>query len=76
MIVNRGYKPNKQVEAVIQKYISQLPEGILEQIGITETKLDSSTESVRSKETSFANFVADVFKQVFNSDFSLVKYVL
>ncbi|KAG2385807.1 hypothetical protein C9374_002956 [Naegleria lovaniensis] len=72
MIVNRGFKPNAKVSEVIQHYMKQLPEGITEQIGITTTKLDSSTESVRSKETTFANFVADIFKDTFNAELAII----
>ncbi|KAL9641425.1 hypothetical protein ABK040_013354 [Willaertia magna] len=72
MIVNRGYKPNEQVAKVIKSYMDQLPEGALEQIGITTTKLDSSTESVRSKETSFANFVCDVIKEIYSSEIAIM----
>lgn len=43
---------------------------------ITNRKLDSSTESVRSKETTFANFVADIFKDTFNAEIAIIKYVL
>ena len=73
MIVNRGYKPNQKVSEIIEKYMKQLPEGIMEEIGLTVTKLDSSTESVRSKETTYANFIADIFLDSFGADLAIIK---
>nr|CAG4710815.1 unnamed protein product [Naegleria fowleri] len=71
MMINHGYKPKKKVADVIEKYMSTLPPGIMEQIGVTESKLYSSTESCRTKETTFGNFVADLLLDVFGCEIAM-----
>ena len=72
MMINHCYKPKPKVEQVITKYMSMLPEGIMEQIGVTESKLYSSTESCRTKETTFGNFIADLVRDVFDCDLAMM----
>lgn len=72
MMINHGYKPKKSVKDVIDKYMKMLPDGIFEQIGVTESKLYSSTESCRTKETTFGNFVADLLLDVFNCEIAMM----
>jgi 2',3'-cyclic-nucleotide 2'-phosphodiesterase (5'-nucleotidase family) len=51
--------------------ITELPKDSLEEIGITDTSLDSSTESVRSKEASFGNLTADMLRETFDSEIGM-----
>ncbi len=67
MIMNRGYVPDSQVKSVVDFYQAKLPSDYSDIIGVTETKLNSYTESVRSKETTMGNLIADILLAAFNT---------
>jgi 5'-nucleotidase/UDP-sugar diphosphatase len=71
MILNRGVVPNPTVAQVVQHYLDELPKDSLEEIGIADTMLDSSTENVRSKETSMGNLTADILREAFDTEIGM-----
>ncbi|KAL9643310.1 hypothetical protein ABK040_014765 [Willaertia magna] len=71
MIMNHGYLPNRRVYQVINKYLSKIPVEMMQEIGITESKLDSSTEACRSRETTFGNFTCDTLLDLFKCDLTM-----
>lgn len=72
MIMNRGYEPDPNVKSVVDYYQSKLPSDYNDIIGVTETKLNSYSDSVRSKETTMGNLIADVLLETFNADLAII----
>jgi 5'-nucleotidase/UDP-sugar diphosphatase len=72
MVMNRGYKPDPVVKRIVDFYQSKLPQDYNDIIGLIETKLESYTDSVRSKETTMGNLVADVLKEAFDADLAII----
>lgn len=72
MIMNRGYTPDVPVKKIIDYYQSKLPQDYNDVIGIAETSIDSYSESVRSKETTMGNLIADILKEAFCADLAVI----
>eukprot|EP00817_Percolomonadidae_sp_ATCC50343_P001413 CAMPEP_0117423048 /NCGR_PEP_ID=MMETSP0758-20121206/3767_1 /TAXON_ID=63605 /ORGANISM="Percolomonas cosmopolitus, Strain AE-1 (ATCC 50343)" /LENGTH=491 /DNA_ID=CAMNT_0005206037 /DNA_START=104 /DNA_END=1579 /DNA_ORIENTATION=- len=72
MKLNRYVIPDPPVKKIVDKYMSELPDSLNQIIGLLTTPLDSSTEKVRSKETSMGNLLADAVKFIFDTEFVLV----
>ena len=72
MIVNRGFEPDPETQKIVKFYVDQLPKESNDPIALVSSNLNSSTESLRSKETNMGNLVADSLKSKFNSDFAFV----
>jgi 5'-nucleotidase/UDP-sugar diphosphatase len=71
MILNRNIEPDHEVDQKVAKYIAELPVDNAEEIGLCETSLNSCTESVRSKETSFANLTTDAIREAYGADVAM-----
>lgn len=72
MIVNRGYEPDKEIQARINYYNAMLPKDFNDVIAIVTKPFTSLFEKVRSQETAFGNLAADAVQQKFNVDLGLV----
>jgi len=73
MLTNKGYTKDPSVANVIQKYMTQLLDLKKENIAKMLTTLDSKTESVRSKEASFGNMLADAVRERTGTDIAIVQ---
>ena len=60
------------IENKLHKYESKLDLLLSEKIGIFKNEVNTSRKEIRTKENSFANFVADVFRNYANADIALV----
>lgn len=61
-----------ELDKKITSYLRQLS-GILDQeLGITQSQLDTRRESLRTGENAFANFTADVLRDFFDTDIALI----
>eukprot|EP00818_Percolomonas_sp_WS_P009697 CAMPEP_0117445288 /NCGR_PEP_ID=MMETSP0759-20121206/5713_1 /TAXON_ID=63605 /ORGANISM="Percolomonas cosmopolitus, Strain WS" /LENGTH=595 /DNA_ID=CAMNT_0005237449 /DNA_START=9 /DNA_END=1796 /DNA_ORIENTATION=- len=64
--------PDPKVLEVIERYTAELPKDNKDEIALFLTDVSSVTEDVRSRESTFANFVADAVKSIFKCDIALI----
>jgi len=75
MVLNRHVLPDPVVKQVIDHYLAELPSDNGDEIGLVLSPLNSATEAVRSKETTFANFTADALRKSFGENLVQVAFV-
>ena len=72
MILNKDIDGNEETAKVVQKYLDLLPRDSGDVIGLVMKGLNSSTDSVRSKETNFPNLFCDALRDTFKADIGFV----
>ena len=71
LISTRGIEPHADVAPLVAKYETLLDEQLNVEIGTTETALESVRGSVRTKETTMGNLIADAVRADANADISI-----
>lgn len=65
-------QPDPVVSKQIDYYLSVLSSIMDIKVGITETKLDTTRNAVRTAENAFGNLVADAFRNYYSADIGIV----
>lgn len=71
MRTTAGVTPDPEVGALVDRYMAKLDEELNVVIGSTSVKLDSQRSSVRSRETTMGNLIADAMRQGVNADIAI-----
>ncbi|MGB1026419.1 MAG: bifunctional metallophosphatase/5'-nucleotidase, partial [Rhodospirillaceae bacterium] len=72
MVVNRGVVKDPEIKALKAKYKAVLDKELAEEIGRTEVVLDSRHDTVRLRESNFANLMADAIKAETAADIAII----
>lgn len=71
MVSTRGVEPDPEIGALVDGYNENLDEELNVEIGQTATDLESVRPSVRTKETTMGNLIADAIRAETGTDVSL-----
>ncbi len=71
MVSTRGVDPHPDIAPLVARYEARLDEELDVEIGTTETALESLRGSVRTKETTMGNLIADAVRADANADISI-----
>ena len=69
--VEDGLEPHAGIEDLLSGFQQQLEEQLGEVIGETETELDVRESVVRTRESNFGNYIADVIREGMDADVAL-----
>ena len=65
-------QPDPEIEAVVEEYRADLEDGLKVEIGATSVELDTRRDAVRSRESGFANLVADAVRSRTRADVAVI----
>ena len=68
MVANHGVVPTAEVQARVETYEQALDVTLLKPLGKTKVPLDTRKHLVRSEETAFGDYVADVLRERLGAD--------
>ncbi len=71
MVSTRGVAPDPEIAVLVEKYNKQLDDELNIAIGKTDTALESVRASVRTKETTMGNLIADAIRAETGTDVSI-----
>ncbi len=71
-VMNRHQIPDPKVKERVDFYLSQLPADSMDVLGVLSTPLDSSAESIRSKETTMGNLFCDIVKEATGAELCVI----
>ncbi|GMF11201.1 unnamed protein product [Phytophthora lilii] len=77
MLLNRGYQPDPECLAILNKYVhdveqEELAQGKLEPLGTALSALDGTRVTCRTQESNLGNLVADALREGLGADVGLV----
>ena len=67
MPITDKFKPDKKIEAVVEKYTHDLSKMLDSVCGYSETELEGRFEVIRNGESNLGNFICDLILTEFNS---------
>ncbi len=68
MVPNRGVEPDPAIQAIVDRFESELDKELGVAIGKTAVSLDTRRSTVRSTESNFANLIVDAMKDEVGAD--------
>ncbi len=71
MVPVTGIEPDPAVAAIVKNWEGKLAELLDKNLGKTSVELDSRRDTIRRKETAFANMIADAMREAVNADVAL-----
>lgn len=72
LMPNFRVEPDAAVSAIVQRWENALAAELGEPIGVTETPLDSRSDTVRSREAAIGNLIADAQREAMGADVALM----
>lgn len=66
------YKPDVEVEQYVKEMMEKHEKGMNDQIGYIGVTLEGNCEDLRSKETITGNFIADLVRTEYHTNFCLI----
>ena len=66
------FKPDSETAELVEQSVSVFQARMAREVGSTAVELEAREEVIRTQETNFTNFVADMFRTEYGSDFGFV----